>query len=96
MYTFPDIWSATCFSRFLGMSQRNNPVIGVLRKVKDLWTAKVDDNLVKMVEILQVALKHLTWKKKNEGGESPEKALSPKTVGGGSAMEGAWLQGSRK
>ena len=78
MYTFPDIWSATCFSRFLGMSQRNTLVIGVLRKVKDLWTAKVDDNLVKMVEILQVALKHLTWKKRMKVGNHLKRLSRPK------------------
>ena len=33
---------------------------------------------------------------KNQGLQSPEKALSPRTAGGGSARDGAWLHGSRK
>ena len=33
---------------------------------------------------------------KSLGLQSPEKALSPRTAGGGSARDGAWLHGSRK
>ena len=87
-------WSA-CMPVYIGKS---GDLVGCYRSLTHSQTTEY--KATQLVESIKFKLSHATTtttaKEKSTTTSAPEKAFSPRTAGGGSAIVGAWLHGSRK
>ena len=77
---------------------KSGDLVGCYRSLTQSHTTEY--KATQLVESIKFKLSHATTtttaKEKSTTTSQPEKAFSPRTAGGGSAIVGAWLHGSRK